>query len=178
MSGPPRYLSLLVAVSLLGLGGCASKGDKPRALSPGGSAGTAPTGSPSPLGPEAQVDAAVRHYFDTANQALATGDTRALVMLSDPGCSCRKLVDFIRMAYANGGRLKGARFEISSLLVQEVQGTAAAVDVRYVDEATQQLDRGGGVVSQGRQRVVHDQISMVREVNSWTVSQSVNLERS
>jgi len=65
-----------------GMTACSSaKSDSaPTKLSP---AAASPVASPSPsLTPEAQVEAAVRTYYDTVDLALATGDTTKLVTLS------------------------------------------------------------------------------------------------
>ena len=53
----------------------------------------------------AGAEAFVRHFWDTVNYAYATGDTAAILAISEPGCvGCIGLKDGVESATSTGGR--------------------------------------------------------------------------
>jgi hypothetical protein len=158
-----------------GMTACSSaKSDSaPTKLSP---AAASPVTSPSPSPtPEAQVDSAVRTYFATANEAIASGDTGKLVSLSRPSCQCRKLVDEIAFIH-DRGHADGGHFELTSVGVQESQGTTAAAEVQYNVSGYRIIDSQGQVVRQYPAGSGHDLVSLVRQDARWLFDSSVNMK--
>src|SRR5438067_3722645 len=72
-----------------------------------------------PLPVAQQVEAAVRHYYDVANEAFRTGDTTELESLSVSTCGCRRLVQLAQTAGAPEG-FRGGDFAVTRALVQDI----------------------------------------------------------
>jgi len=144
----------------------------PTKLSP---AAASPVASPSPSPiPEAQVEAAVRTYYEAVNAAVATGDTNRMIALTAPGCGCRKLADTVNSAFANG-RSQGAVFALKSLNVQDVQGNTSSANVTYSVSAYQDLDSRGNVVESYEPYDGHDLLYMVKPTGQWIVRDVVHV---
>jgi hypothetical protein len=157
-----------------GMTACSSaKSDSaPTKLSP---AAASPVAAPSPsLTPEAQVEAAVRTYYEAVNAAVATGDTNRMIALTAPGCGCRKLVGTVNSAFANG-RSQGAVFALKSLNVQDVQGNTSSANVTYSVSAYQDLDSRGNVVESYEPYDGHDLLYMVKPNGQWIVRDVVHV---
>jgi len=157
-----------------GMTACSSaKSDSaPTKLSP---AAASPVASPSPsLTPEAQVEAAVRTYYDTVDLALATGDTTKLVTLSRPSCFCRHLVEGINGVYPKG-HLEGAKFILHSAAVTEVIGGTAAAEVDYDVTKYTVINGTGSAPETVEPFHSHDLMSMVRSGDNWVIDDIVQM---
>ena len=80
---------------------------------------TEPVPEPPALPPEATTpDAAgaaafVRHWFDLANYAYATGNTEPLKAVSEGDCdTCNNIMETIDEQYADGGRFRGGTISV------------------------------------------------------------------
>jgi len=158
-----------------GMTACSSaKSDSaPTKLSP---AAASPVASPSPsLTPEAQVEAAVRNYFATANEAIATGDTGKLLSLSRPSCQCRKLVDEIAYIH-DKGHADGGQFQLTSVAVQDMHGDTVAADVQYNVSGYKIIDPRGQVVKQYSAGSGRDLVSLFRQDARWLFDTSVSMK--
>lgn len=172
-----RVLALLAVSLLASVSVTACSGDSDNAatkLPVTTQTATATATSPPSLGPEAAVEAAVRHYFAVANEAVKTGGTVQLEALSLSGCPCRALVEDINSVYANG-RAETSGFDVSSVLVTEVQGSTAAAEVRYIVPPYKVLDQQGRTIQEVSLYDGNEYISLVRVGSSWLLGNTFNL---
>lgn len=125
-----RRRAATVAVLLLGTAGllqaCQSNPEPPPLETAALSPPAPPSSSPTEAAPtlpaaakgrsEAAAKAFVRHYVETVNYAMRTGDTVALSRLARPRCrTCHAIVHRIDEVYRAGGRLEGQGWSILSL---------------------------------------------------------------
>jgi len=116
----------------------------------------------------------VHTYYEAVNAAVATGDTDRMIALTAPGCGCRKLVDTVNSAFANG-RSQGAVFALKSVTIQEVQGNTSSADVTYTVSAYQDLDSRGNVVESYEPYDGHDLLYIVKPTGQWIVRDVVHV---
>jgi hypothetical protein len=65
---------------------------------------------------EAAAKAFVRHYVDSVNHAMRTGDIEAIQRLSDQACeSCTAVIANIGDLYSTGGHLEGQGWSITAI---------------------------------------------------------------
>lgn len=112
------------------------------------------------------MEATVRHYYETVNMAVSTGDTQQLRALSNAGCGCRELVSDIDRVYANG-RSEGARFEVETVHPRDIQGVTAAADVSYHVTPYKVMDRAGSLLQQVGEYRGHDLLSFQLVGGRW-----------
>jgi hypothetical protein len=175
MTNRTRSATLLGAACLVAVAGCGSD-PKPKVLpSLSSTPSTTATSTTSPGLVEAEVEAAVRHYFDVANEALLTGRTGELKSLSSSECPCRDLVRQIDKAFQGGGRMQGASFRITSLKVHDLRNKTAATEVSARVAPYKILAAGGEVLEQSSGGQLRADFSLVREGAQWLVVQSVDL---
>ena len=123
-----------------------------------------PSATPPPLPPEAAnpdavgAGAFVRHWFDLANYAYATGDTDELAAASDPDCgSCADLVERIMDQYAAGGSFEDGVVTVIGAEAAPPENGVALVstvinqaELRYIDaegETTEAVPGSAGAVA-------------------------------
>jgi hypothetical protein len=125
------------------LGACTSGSSRPVALpslSDSGQASPAASSSMSP-GPTAsggsdslvtaEVEAAVRAYFEAMDLASRSGNGDLYRARTTAACTCREFADQVEQAY-RVGRVDGAGVRLEELTVTVVSSQLALVDVHYV----------------------------------------------
>jgi len=170
-----RFAPVVAAVVIAaGMTACSSAtGDSAPTKLP--AAAESPVASPSPsLTPEAQVEAAVRTYFATVNDAVVSGDTTRLSTLSRPTCQCKAVIDEINAIHAKG-HAENARFVVQSVAIKEVQGNTAAAEVEYTVPAYRVLDSQNQVVEQATPFDGHDYVSLVQSQAQWLLDSSFDM---
>lgn len=168
--------ALIAGVALAGVlavGGCSS-GSAPTTLP--SLASTTPAASTSPESVEAQVEAAVRHYFDVVNQALISGDTSELKSLSAPACGCRTLVQFIESTFRSGRHPDGAKFVVTSVRVHDIRAQTAAAEVAITVPAYKDLDKSGTPVQTYAEHRGRQDLSLVEQDSKWVITNGVLLD--
>jgi hypothetical protein len=124
----PRGLAVAAVITIIGTlaSGCQSNPEPPPLQSASSSPPPSPTASASAAAPtlpakakgtsEAAAKAFVRHYIETVNYAMRTGETAYLSRLARPGCTtCNAIVARIDEVYDAGGRLEGRGWSVLSL---------------------------------------------------------------
>jgi hypothetical protein len=151
-------------------------GQAPSAASGSTSSGPSPSGT-SDAQVTAEVEAAVRAYFDAANVAIATGEVAGLARHSSRGCNCQELVRSVQQAFASGGSTKGASWTIESLAVVPGSTSIRYVNVGYVASEYVTLDAGGRVLErfEGHRNTAF--VQLVRSGESWVVADFDNRKR-
>jgi uncharacterized membrane protein len=157
--------------------GCSGGGDSsaPSKLPAAGTAAPSATPTPPPSpSPQAEVEAAVRRYYDAVNMAISNGDTSGLATMSVPSCTCRKLIDTVNDVYSKG-RSEGARFNVGSISLQEIQGETAAAEIKYESTAYVVLDKAGNVLERLASSYIEALVSLVKEGSLWRIQSIVQL---
>lgn len=177
-----RVVTPLLLVAALAVG-CGAEEETPRAL-PSVSVTTAPSPTAAPVPTEAQAEtpqgaaAFARFWFDTLNNAAATGETDALRELAHPECqACTNFADSIDVLYEDGGGIRGGVFTV---VVAESPGdddpAAATVTVIYDVTPTQQLAQDGSVAQQIEALDdVNGEMTLVRQQSGWFVRELVTV---
>jgi len=175
MTNRTRSATLLGAACLVAVAGCGSD-PKPKVLpSLSSTPSTTATSTTSPGSVEAEVEAAVRHYYDAVNDALVAGNTGQLRTLSLPECGCRALVKSIEDSFANG-RLKGASFRVLAIRIHDIRARTAGAEVTFEVSAYSKLDPSGKTIEQVPTRRGRDDISLIKRDNSWLFANGVRLD--
>jgi hypothetical protein len=162
------------------LAGCQSNPAPP----PLESTSTSPSPSPSPtaaptLPAEAQgtsraaAKAFVRHYFETLNHAMNTGEVKQFRLLSTDDCeSCAAIAGNIETTYAAGGEISSRGWVLRSVTVVPGQPSGAPIlDLGLVMTRERVVERAGAqarTFEGGKQPMT---IHLVRQDNQWRVSQ-------
>jgi predicted lipid-binding transport protein (Tim44 family) len=175
MTNRTRSATLLGAACLVAVAGCGSD-PKPKVLPSLSSTPSATaTSTTSPGSVEAEVEAAVRHYFDVAQKAANTGNTTELESLSTPTCGCRQLVQSIKKTYAHGRSL-GVQFLVHSTQVHDVRNRTAGAIVEFSVSAYRDVDESGRVVQTYEPVIGRDDMSWVSSQGRWLLTNEVRLE--
>jgi hypothetical protein len=180
LAGRSAALLAAFAAGALALAGCQANPTPP----PLASTSTSPTPSPSPataaptLPAEAQgtsnaaAKAFVRHYFDTINHAMNTGEVEQFRLLSAENCeSCAAIAGNIDATYAAGGEISSRGWSLRSVTVvpgQPAQAPILDLGVRLTRERV--VERAGAeprTFEGGKQPMT---IHLVRQDNEWRVS--------
>jgi hypothetical protein len=95
----------------------------------------------------AEVEAAVRAYFDAANVAIGTGETADLRRLTSPECPCMALATAVERIFADGKSV-GAKWRLES--VDDTGGTqrTRVVSAVYLATAYRDIDLAGRVIGE------------------------------
>jgi hypothetical protein len=183
--------ALLTCVLLLaGCGGGEADGEQ---LPPPPTPGTSPEEAPDASGDDAtadeagadsteegslaaEVERAVRDYYDAINAAQYEGKIDELEAKATPDCNCQRLVETVR-GFRQEGEVVGAKWRLQRITVQNAEADAASV-IAVADVADGQvLDQQGDVKvninNEGRIRTLH---AMVRLDGRWLVAQSTSTE--
>lgn len=142
-----------LALGAVVLSGCQANPEPP----PIDTASSSPSPSPSPtdaaptLPAEAQgtsekaAKAFVRHFFETLNHAMNSGDTESLRDLASAECeSCAAIVENIDATYAAGGRIESRGWLVQSVSVVPGQPkTSPILDVGVLMSRERVLERSG-----------------------------------
>lgn len=183
-----RWRRSLVAVAtagLLGFGtsGCTSDDDPPRPA-PLPTEPPSPSQSASPSAPllpsEAQgtsgsaAKAFARHWVDTVNYAMASGDASPLEALASSACStCTNLASRIERVNEAGGRFEGGQWTIRALRYTRLPERAAYVVAGVnIDEQTVTERRGAEPVRNEATRGSLE-FRMRPADNSWSIYELV-----
>lgn len=168
----------VVSLSVLALVGCSAAGEgEPPGTVPSLSPAATPTASVPPLpaaaqgdGPEAASEFA-KYYLSLVTRAFATGDSTALLSLSDDGCEgCRALAAAVDELAAQGRRAEGGDYAFTSAVAPGSENQDYIVLIDYSREATKIRDSQGAVVAEeppvsGRS----SQMRVVKEGGRWVV---------
>ncbi|MFZ5869845.1 MAG: DUF6318 family protein [Actinomycetota bacterium] len=104
----------------------------------------APPGMPAEAREATAAGAAafVRHWFDVANHAYATGDTLALQAISSPDCqTCTNTIETIDDQYASGGSFKDGQITVELAEAAPPDATGTSIVSTRIDQ--QPLQRIG-----------------------------------
>jgi hypothetical protein len=119
-----------LAALALALSACADDEPEPRVdPTPTTSTSTSPTSDPTSTGPveppspqaaasasKSGVEAFISYFWDLANYAQATGDTKTLRNLGAGSCGgCQGAFDFIDEVYGAGGSITGGEYTLGNL---------------------------------------------------------------
>jgi hypothetical protein len=151
-------LTGLALVGALALGVSACGDDSPAPSPRTSSAAASPT--PTATGPAAPVlpdlaarndgvgaKAFVKFYFAALTYAMKTGDVELAASASGPKCAaCRKMLDNIRSAYSDGGRITGGGWIVRRMQDVDDRTDGKHIFVFVVQEPQKYLDAGGGAV--------------------------------
>ena len=85
------------------------------------------------------------------------------------------MVDEIAFIHDNG-HADGGHFQLTSVVVQEMQGNTAAAEVQYNVSGYRIIDSRGQVVRQYSAGSGHDLVSLVRQDARWLFDTSVNMK--
>jgi hypothetical protein len=178
MTNRTRSATLLGAACLVAVAGCGSD-PKPKVLpSLSSTPSTTATSTTSPGSVEAEVEAAVRHYFDVATKAFSSGHTAELASLSIPGCGCRKLVDGIKAMNTQGHHAVGIAYIVDTVRVHDVIGDTAAAEVTFHVPPYTELDDSGSEIARHERHDSRDDLSLTRSGSRWLITNAVKLESS
>lgn len=126
---------------------------------------------------EAEAGRAARAWFESANQAISTGDTAALRAASADDCvSCQRLIRSIEQVYT-GGSFEGG---LVKLIYAEAPGTdkeEVEVDLLYDVSKATALDGSGRVIFEEEEALGTQGTMLVRRTGSeWVVASLEQLE--
>jgi hypothetical protein len=156
--------------------GCSSEPDQPATLPDGKPTAKSTSASPSPMTPEEEVEAAVHAYYAELTRAAQTNDTTVLRTLTTRGCPCFRPVNVIERNEAEGRRTPDASFAVSRLVVHELDGASASVEVKTVETAYRVINRADEVIGRVPARSNHLELSLVRsDKGAWIVANEFNL---
>lgn len=174
MTNRTRSATLLGAACLVAVAGCGSD-PKPKVLpSLSSTPSTTATSTTSPGSVEAEVEAAVRHYFDVATEAANTGHTAELESLSAPGCGCRELVRSIQTAHQNGKSV-GVRFIVKDIHIHDAREKAAGATVRIEVPSYRDVDLRGNTIRTYASGETTEDLSLVKKGQNWIVTNGIRL---
>ncbi|MDN4162875.1 DUF6318 family protein [Nocardioides abyssi] len=170
---PLRNLGALALVATLALSACSSDDPKPKVApetsAPSSSGSAPPSGDPVSEGSD--PSAAVEAWIAAQNEALATGDTTSVRVLSTPDChSCDGLIDPIERVHEAGGYFETDGWRIDKSKVTR-QGQSAAV----IDTAVT-ITGGKTVNARGEKPVTYDEDKRIikfkvrRDGEQWAVA--------
>jgi hypothetical protein len=157
--------------------GCSGGGDSsaPSKLPAAGTAAPSATPTPPPSpSPQAEVEAFVREYYQTINDALLSGRVDRLESLSTPDCSCRRLPAGISAVYSKG-RMDGASFTLEQVSVTEVHDYSAQAEVRYSTSTYTEKDLEGQVLRAYEAGPGHNMMSLVKVGGRWELTDAVRM---
>ncbi len=175
----------LAAVLVLPLAACGGEGEQPTTLptrsadasTPGTPSSPGSASGPAATGASAEVEAAVRGYYDTLTRASRTNDPALLADLVAPGCPCAEAMKVIRRNARNGETTPEATFTVASVRAHDVEGGVAVAEVAYRASAYDVLDESGDVVTTIRSRRRHLDLSLVRsDDGAWVITNVTDLE--
>jgi hypothetical protein len=182
--------ALLTCVLLLtGCGGGEADGEQ---LPPPPTPGTSPEAAPDASGDdatadeagadsteegslEAEVERAVRDYYDAINAAQYEGKIDELEARSTDDCNCRRVVEALR-TYLQQGEIREAEWRLGEVIVQNVGADSASV-IAAADVADGEVvDPSGEVLvdirNEGRIRTLH---ALLFVDGRWLVAQSTRV---
>ncbi len=125
----------------------------------------------------AEVEAAVRAYFEAVNMAIDTGDVKGLIEHSSSTCNCQELVRAVQRAFQNGGSTEGAKWTIRNLAVVPGSPTVRYVSVDYEASEYVTLDSQGKVVERFEGHRNAASVQVVKAGTSWLVGDFDNRKR-
>jgi hypothetical protein len=179
MQLPGRLLlRLAVAVLLVApLSACGGGGEQPTVLPARDRAPASATPSSSATGVAADVEAAVRAYYDALTEAAQTNDPGLLAGLVAAGCPCAAAVKVIKRNARSGQTTPDAAFVVRSVRPHDVEGDVAVAEVEYQASAYDVLGKSGDVVSSVDAHRSHLDLSLVRSAaGTWVVTNVTDLE--
>gem|GEM_PF-6014487 len=119
---------------------------------------------------------AVRSWVGAVDLALATGGTGPLTASVTPDCPCARLALALAAAWAGGGRVVGARWELRTVVVPA--GPPALRDVTVVFASTAYTQRRGDGSSVSVPGFLNtDLIRVARTGSGWRVAAVVATAR-
>jgi hypothetical protein len=183
----------VVLLAVLALGGCGtSEGDQPVVIPPvtseptssGAPSAAAPPHASSPRGSatgkpsDAELIAVVINYFEAAERAFQTMDTRELEPYGMPSClGCARRLASIRSLRSKGHHLVGGRFDYTERVVLG-GGTATRQSVRLglrLSGAEIQ-DSSGQLVERVPAESGLQQIDLVLDGDRWRIAKILGLQ--
>ncbi len=94
------------------------------------------------------ASAFARHYISVLQLALASGDTRALERISDPGCGgCTALAGAVKSAARAGQRVAGGAFVVDFAEAPPPEAGETTVEMRYARRSGMLVDAAGAKVA-------------------------------
>jgi hypothetical protein len=144
-----RVLSACVATLLTAAvtTACSGGDDPPTTLPPATSPPASESASDSATATtrKAQVEAAVRAYYEAMDLAIRTGDTAPFEATTTESCNCRNLAADVRKVFG-AGSTSGAGVEVVRVDSPVRDGGVFSVETEVRFAAYSELDRGGKVV--------------------------------
>ncbi len=177
MHGPGTLLPRLAATALLvaPLAACGGDAEQPTVLPARDRASSSP--SPSATGPAADVEAAVRAYYDALTEAARSNKPALLDGLVAAGCPCAAAGKVITRNVRPGRTTPDAEFVVQSVRPHDIEGDVAVAEVEYQASAYDVLGRGGDVVSSVDAHRSHLDLSLVRSpAGAWVITNVTDLE--
>jgi hypothetical protein len=180
--------ALLTCVLLLaGCGGGEADGEQ---LPPPPTPGTSPEAAPDASGDdatadepgadsteegslEAEVERAVRDYYDAINAAQYEGKIDELEAKSDPSCNCRELVGVIEQE-RQLGVIRGGEWSVTDVAVQNVLPESASVQATVRAQDGEVVAPDGSVAATINNRAGSPSrllMALIQEEGKWLVAQ-------
>jgi hypothetical protein len=117
----------------------------------------------------AEVEAAVRAYFDAVNIAVESGDVAALSAVTASSCTCSELIAEVTRLFRDG-QIVGARWTVDALKVDLVSDGIAGASVRYTSRPYVTQDMDGRLTGQFEGHRVEARIELRSAVGAWQVT--------
>jgi hypothetical protein len=174
-----RHVVGLGAAAIL-LAGCSGdSGPSPTVASPATSTAQSPTStsttSSTATSRRAEVEAAVRDYYEAMERAVATGDTEEFKRSSSDRCNCRDLVDTVERVFRDGST-ENVQLSVSRVSIVSVNNRSALVDTAYSTRAYRVLRDGEAPVDVPR-RDARESLTLVDDGSSWKIDNALDLDR-
>jgi hypothetical protein len=177
-----RVLAGVLAVALMGVGGCGggtvppgASGNNPDAA-PSTLPSALPAPSPSALAKQRSEKGAeefVRYWFKTLDYATQTGDISRITAASSEKCKpCEDAVGVVRENYSDGGYLQGGTYTVRSAAAEEFAPADRPMIVVSFDRSSRS---GFGPDGQVRDSLpaatfVNCQVTVLWENGGWKVA--------
>lgn len=179
MRVPGTLLPRLALLALLAapLAACGGDSEQPTVLKPQDRASASASPSPSATGPAAEVEAAVRTYYEKLTAAAQSNDTRGLTALVAPACPCAQAIKVIKGNARKGQTTPDAEFVVQSVRPHDIEGGVAVAEVEYQASAYDVLGKNGDVISSIDAHRSHLDLSLVKSAaGTWVVTNVTDLE--
>ena len=170
----PRWAAIALVAGLL-LVGC-SEPDEPGTITRTTPTPTTSSPSPTPTTPEAQVEAAVRAYYDEITRAVRTNDASKLKRMVEKSCPCYNAVEVVEGHAARGETSPDTKFTLQSVRVHDITGRLAAAEVRYKVNAYDVFDSSGEAVASIEAQRSHFDLSLAQTDAGWIIVNLFDLE--
>ncbi len=179
MHGPGTLLPRLAATALLvaPLAACGGDAEQPTLLPARDRTSASSSPSPSATGLAADVEAAVRAYYDALTEAARTNKPALLDGLVAAGCPCAAAGKVLTRNVRSGRTTPDAEFVVQSVRPHDIDGDVAVAEVQYQASAYDVLGRSGDVVSSVDAHRSHLDLSLVRSpAGAWVITNVTDLE--